>query len=72
MRDNRIGVAVALSTLVWPAVIDPAPRSTTATVKSDAVIITMDQARFMFMIRQTPFFSIQSATSNVQTKRPKI
>jgi CRP-like cAMP-binding protein len=51
------------------AVIDPAPRSTTATVKSDAVIITMDQTRFMFMIRQTPFFSMAVMKSLIRRLR---
>jgi CRP-like cAMP-binding protein len=40
------------------ALIDNAPRTTTAVAIEDSVLIKIDQRQFMFMLRQTPFFAI--------------
>lgn len=41
------------------ALIEDRPRQGTATVRSDAELIRIDRKRFMFLVQQTPFFSLQ-------------
>lgn len=40
------------------ALIEPSPRSATATAASDAVIVPVDEKRFEFLVQQTPFFAV--------------
>lgn len=41
------------------ALLDGEHRSTTATTRSDAELLVLNQKQFMLMIRQTPFFAIE-------------
>ena len=41
------------------ALLDGERRSTTAIVRAEAEIVVLDQAQFMLMVRQTPFFAIE-------------
>jgi CRP-like cAMP-binding protein len=41
------------------ALIDPAPRSATATAKTDAKVVPVNEKRFFFLIQQTPGFALQ-------------
>ena len=40
------------------ALIDNEPRTSTAIAEVDSTLVPVDQARFMLMIRQTPFFAM--------------
>ena len=40
------------------ALIDGEPRSSTAIVEVDSVLVPVDEARFLLLIRQTPFFAM--------------
>jgi CRP-like cAMP-binding protein len=40
------------------ALLDREPRSTDAVAKTDVVLHRVDAARFMLMVRQTPFFAM--------------
>ena len=40
------------------ALIDSQARSTSAIAKSDCQLAPVDQKRFLFMVEQTPFFSL--------------
>ncbi len=41
------------------ALIDKGVRSTTARVKEDCTLVTVDERRFAFLCQQTPFFALQ-------------
>ncbi|HUL94603.1 MAG TPA: cyclic nucleotide-binding domain-containing protein [Usitatibacter sp.] len=41
------------------ALIDQAPRIATAIAKSPVTLATVSEKRFLFMVQQTPYFSIQ-------------
>ena len=41
------------------ALIDTQPRSATVTAKVESKLVPVDEARFKFMVQQTPFFAIQ-------------
>ena len=41
------------------AMIDNSPRSATAVAKTRAKLVPVSQKQFLFMVQQTPFFSIQ-------------
>ncbi|MBD5604612.1 MAG: cyclic nucleotide-binding domain-containing protein [Candidatus Eremiobacteraeota bacterium] len=41
------------------ALIDKKTRSATATAKSDAKIVPIDQRRFLYLIANTPFFAVE-------------
>jgi CRP-like cAMP-binding protein len=41
------------------ALIDQAPRTATATAKTDCDILPIPEKRFLFMVQQTPYFSLQ-------------
>ncbi len=41
------------------ALIDTKPRSATATARIDSRIVSIDEARFLYLIRNTPFFAIE-------------
>ena len=40
------------------ALIDSEPRSATVVAKSDCRLALVDQRRFLFMVQETPFFSL--------------
>jgi CRP/FNR family transcriptional regulator, cyclic AMP receptor protein len=41
------------------ALVEDQPRIATATVESDAELVRIDRKRFLFLVQQTPFFSLQ-------------
>jgi CRP/FNR family transcriptional regulator, cyclic AMP receptor protein len=41
------------------ALIDPAPRSATATAVGDARVVTVDRQHFSFLVQQHPTFALQ-------------
>lgn len=41
------------------ALIEHAPRTATATAKTDCILVPITEKRFMFMVQQTPHFAIQ-------------
>ncbi|SRR6266436_10400912 len=41
------------------ALIEHAPRTATATAKTDCILVPIAEKRFMFMVQQTPHFAIQ-------------
>lgn len=41
------------------ALIDQAPRTATATAKTECVVLPIPEKRFLFMVQQTPYFSLQ-------------
>jgi CRP-like cAMP-binding protein len=41
------------------ALIDSQARSATATAKTDAKIVPIDQRRFLYLIQNTPFFAVE-------------
>ena len=41
------------------ALIERAPRSATATAKTDCTLVPIPEKRFMFMVQQTPHFALQ-------------
>lgn len=41
------------------ALVEDQPRIATADVKADAELVRIDRKRFLFLVQQTPFFSLQ-------------
>jgi CRP/FNR family cyclic AMP-dependent transcriptional regulator len=41
------------------ALIDAQPRSATARAKTDCTVVPIDEQRFIFLVQQTPYFSLQ-------------
>jgi len=41
------------------ALIDRSTRSATATARSDAKIVPIDQKRFLYLLQNTPFFAVE-------------
>jgi CRP-like cAMP-binding protein len=41
------------------ALIDRSARSATARAKTDAVVVAIDQQRFLYLLQNTPFFAIE-------------
>jgi CRP-like cAMP-binding protein len=41
------------------ALIDRSPRSATVTALVDSEVVKLDQRRFLFLVQQTPYFSIR-------------
>jgi len=41
------------------ALIDSQARSATATAKTDAKVVPIDQRRFLYLIQNTPFFAVE-------------
>jgi CRP-like cAMP-binding protein len=41
------------------ALIDPAPRSATATARGDVRVVTVDREHFSFLVQQHPTFALQ-------------
>jgi len=41
------------------ALVEEKPRVATTVVRADAEIVRIDRKRFMFLVQQTPFFSLQ-------------
>ena len=44
------------------ALIDPAPRSATATAVTDVRVVVVDREHFMFLVQQHPTFALQVMT----------
>ena len=40
------------------ALIDGSPRSATATARTDAEVLPVDQRKFVFLVHETPFFAL--------------
>jgi len=40
------------------ALIDKSPRSADAVAASEAVVVSIDERRFLFLVQQTPFFAL--------------
>ena len=40
------------------ALIDRSPRSADAVAASEAVVVSIDERRFLFLVQQTPFFAL--------------
>ncbi|HVP22111.1 MAG TPA: Crp/Fnr family transcriptional regulator [Anaerolineaceae bacterium] len=60
MVDGKtIDTAYAGSLIGEMALIDNSPRSATAQARTRAKVVPVTQKRFLFMVQQTPFFSIQ-------------
>lgn len=41
------------------ALVENRPRIATAVVKTDAMVVRVDEKRFLFLVQQNPFFSLQ-------------
>jgi CRP-like cAMP-binding protein len=41
------------------ALIDPGPRSATTTAATDCQLVPINEQRFLFMVQQTPYFSLE-------------
>jgi CRP-like cAMP-binding protein len=41
------------------ALIEHAPRTATATAKTECTLVPIPEKRFMFMVQQTPYFALQ-------------
>jgi CRP-like cAMP-binding protein len=41
------------------ALVEDKPRVATTVVKSDAELVRIDRKRFLFLVQQTPYFSLQ-------------
>ncbi len=41
------------------ALIDQAPRTATATARTETLVLPIPEKRFLFMVQQTPYFSLQ-------------
>jgi CRP/FNR family cyclic AMP-dependent transcriptional regulator len=57
--DRVIDTATAGSLIGEMALIDNSPRSATARARTRVKIVPVNQKRFLLMVQQTPFFSIQ-------------
>jgi len=44
------------------ALVEDRPRSAAAVVKTEAKVVAIDKNRFLFMVQQTPYFSLQLLT----------
>ncbi len=44
------------------ALVEDRARTATAVAKSEAKLVAVDRTRFLFMVQQTPFFSLQVLT----------
>ena len=53
-----VGVVESGDLIGEMALIDSKPRSATAVAKSDCRLAAVDEKRFLFMVQQTPFFSL--------------
>jgi len=41
------------------ALVDDRPRGATAVARTDAELVRIDRKRFLFLVQQTPYFSLQ-------------
>jgi CRP/FNR family cyclic AMP-dependent transcriptional regulator len=41
------------------ALVEEQPRVATAVIKTDASLVRIDRKRFLFLVQQTPYFSLQ-------------
>jgi CRP-like cAMP-binding protein len=49
--------------------VEDRPRAASAIVKSDARLVRIDRKRFMFLVQQNPFFSLQLMTAMAERLR---
>ncbi|MGE0385906.1 MAG: cyclic nucleotide-binding domain-containing protein [Gammaproteobacteria bacterium] len=57
--DGRVIEAVGPGSIVGEmALIDDSARSATVTARSDCELVPIDERRFMFLVQQTPHFSL--------------
>jgi CRP/FNR family cyclic AMP-dependent transcriptional regulator len=59
VRDRVIETIGPGGILGEMALIDHSPRSASARAKTDCQLVPIDEARFKYMIQQTPFFAIE-------------
>ena len=59
VRDQLVDTLGPGGVLGEMALIEHAPRSATATAKTDCVLVPISERRFTFMVQQTPHFALQ-------------
>jgi CRP/FNR family cyclic AMP-dependent transcriptional regulator len=59
VRDQLVDTLGRGGVLGEMALIEHAPRSATATAKTDCVLVPISEKRFTFMVQQTPHFALQ-------------
>lgn len=60
LDSNHIHETVTAGGLFGEMVlVDRGPRSAGARARSDAVVIPVDERRFLFMVQQTPYFALR-------------
>lgn len=59
VRDKVLETVEAGGVFGEMALVEDCPRSASAVVKTDAKLVAVDKNRFLFMVQQTPFFSLQ-------------
>jgi CRP-like cAMP-binding protein len=56
--DQVVGIIPAGSIVGEMALIDHSPRSATAVARTECRLVPIDERRFLFMVQQTPNFSL--------------
>jgi CRP-like cAMP-binding protein len=59
VRDQLVDTLGPGGVLGEMALIEHAPRSATATAKTDCALMPISEKRFTFMVQQTPHFALQ-------------
>ncbi len=59
VRGSRVETVGAGGIFGEMALIDHQTRSATATAKTDARIVPIDQRRFLYLVQNTPFFAVE-------------
>ena len=59
VRGRMVETVEAGGILGEVALVENRPRIATAFVKADAKIVRVDERRFLFLVQQNPFFSLQ-------------
>ncbi len=59
VRGRMVETVEAGGILGEVALVENRPRIATAFVKADAKIVRIDERRFLFLVQQNPFFSLQ-------------
>ena len=62
IRDQVVETVEAGGVFGELALIEDRPRNATATVVAEARLVAIDRKRFLFLVQQNPFFSIQLMT----------
>lgn len=58
LLGEPVDVAARGSMVGEMALLDASPRSATARARTDVRLVPIDQARFLLMIQQTPYFGV--------------